>query len=382
MLNKQKYPPFCRWLFIEFFLVFIISTFLLIWIYGKVWLFLSLNQQFFLSKILFSDISLSWYFPLLLMAVIVFFSWRFIPVLVGFSSRIIHTPFIFYHYVHGIFLGLLVSLVVAFFRYLSDFQNVFFFCGDFLVLSVIASIIIWLIERKLKKRVVEKNGSSSVGSGNPLWLLDERPIASEEADLFQHKRIASEIERVIFGNTGINGRVIALYGRNGSGKTSILNLLENVLHNKGVSVGRLEPYSFRSEKEISKAFFGLLSGLLCQNAILPKVSTIPDKYLSLFYGFTGLTSPIRLFVQSVHDYLSKTYNAEYLRSIFNWYLSERNERLLVIIDDIDRCSVRSRHLLFQLINTIGRINNLYFIISASPNELLGQKEPTLISLVD
>ncbi len=378
----NKNPPFCRWLPIEFLFFFIISLFLPIWIFRLISHFLSSHHQNVLSKLLFMDLSSPWYLYLPLMAIIGYLSWRLFPSFLRISDRIIHTSPFFYHFPHGIYFGLFISLIFGIIEYLPDFQNTFLFTGDFIICPIIAAVLIWIIEAELviKQKLIALSSSEST---NSLWILDERPIGPNICDDLQHYRIASEIQRIVLGNTGNNGRVIALYGRNGSGKTSILNLLEmNLAQFPGISTGRFEAYNYRSEKEITKAFFGALSGLLCKKAILPKVSGIPDRYLDLIYGFSGITSPLKLIAQSVHDFISKAYNTEDMRSIFNWYLSRQNKRVVLIVDDIDRCSIRSRHLLLQLMNTIGRINNLYFIISASQNEMLSQPDPTLVSLID
>src|SRR5205823_11961058 len=54
------------------------------------------------------------------------------------------------------------------------------------------------------------------------WLgSGERPLASSERDLFQHRRIAARIAKSVVADR----RNVALLGRFGSGKSSILNIV-------------------------------------------------------------------------------------------------------------------------------------------------------------
>ena len=63
------------------------------------------------------------------------------------------------------------------------------------------------------------------------WIsAGERPIKSGEHDLFHHQPVASRIAHVV----GLEGRPVALLGRFGTGKTSILNLAR-------AELGRLTP---------------------------------------------------------------------------------------------------------------------------------------------
>jgi hypothetical protein len=71
-----------------------------------------------------------------------------------------------------------------------------------------------------------------------------------------------------------------------------------------------------------------------------------------------------------------------IRALFEHYLSEHSDKMVVIVDNIDRCSYRSRYLLLQLMNGVGRIRNLHYVISASAEEMLGVEEPRLVSVVD
>lgn len=71
-----------------------------------------------------------------------------------------------------------------------------------------------------------------------------------------------------------------------------------------------------------------------------------------------------------------------LQAHLNMLLELLDIKIIMLIDDLDRCSIKKRYLLFQLINTIGKMNNIYFILAASPNELLKVNEPHLVSLVE
>ena len=85
-----------------------------------------------------------------------------------------------------------------------------------------------------------------------LSLATDTPIKAREQDLIGRTPFAERLADILKSAAGPESLVIGLYGPWGSGKTSVINLVENALSRKdddgkaGVSVVRFEPWNYLS----------------------------------------------------------------------------------------------------------------------------------------
>ena len=174
-----------------------------------------------------------------------------------------------------------------------------------------------------------------------------------------------------------------MYGRNGSGKTSIINLLKESLHNqKNISFVDFEPFKYNNQSEITKSFYESIKLLINKDFFLPGVWRLSDKYYDLFTGVTS--SPLLGFlnINKMFEFFRRKETFDNLQIVISKYLSDLNIKCVVVIDNIDRCSLKNRYLLFQLISTIGKTKNLFYLIAASEYEMLSAEDPQPVTIVD
>lgn len=341
------------------------------------------HSDSWITYIYFFDLTVHWEFSLLLIALISYAFWKFLKNAVPIYYKLIKTPFDLKFSLHGWWFGFTVSTISIILIHFCELQRVVLFSGDYVMSAAVIGLTLYLLDRFILSKTAPKRPIVTP-ENNPLHiLLDEKPIEDIESDQFQHNTVVAEIKRIIDGETGQGGKVIALYGRNGTGKTSILNLLRKTLNeSEKIKVVQFDPYKYKSDREMTKGFFDALTSSLNENALLPGITNITEDYLSLIYGLKGTASFFELTFKHIGEMLFKPKTHEELKEIIEWYLTRLDLRVVLIIDNLDRCSIKNRHLVFQLINTVGRVNNLYFIIAASHNEILASQETTLVSLVE
>lgn len=93
-----------------------------------------------------------------------------------------------------------------------------------------------------------------------LSLATDTPIKAREQDLIGRTPFAERLADILKSAAGPESLVIGLYGPWGSGKTSVINLVENALSRKdddgkaGVSVVRFEPWNYLTSEQLLAQF--------------------------------------------------------------------------------------------------------------------------------
>ncbi|CDD86668.1 integrase catalytic region [Collinsella sp. CAG:289] len=105
-----------------------------------------------------------------------------------------------------------------------------------------------------------------------LSLATDTPIKAREQDLIGRIPFAERLAGILKSAAGPESLVIGLYGPWGSGKTSVINLVENALSRKnddgkaGVSVVRFEPWNYLTAEQLLAQFLKEVGGALDKDA--------------------------------------------------------------------------------------------------------------------
>lgn len=112
-----------------------------------------------------------------------------------------------------------------------------------------------------------------VALDNPnLSLATDTPIKVREQDLIGRIPFAERLADILKSAAGTESLVIGLYGPWGSGKTSVINLVENALSRKdddekaGVSVVRFEPWNYLTAEQLLAQFLKEVGSALDKDA--------------------------------------------------------------------------------------------------------------------
>jgi hypothetical protein len=292
----------------------------------------------------------------------------------SFVKKSIQTPWKFWCAYQGSMIGVTASTIIWALTHLDYFQKAFLFRVDFVVGPLIVGIVLFLIELRLPPQTTYGLNQKS--------RLAEEPIESEEEDLINNSPAIDEIVSSITSSLRTGQKVIAIYGPNGIGKTSCINLAMKKIKGPDVYIKYFDAYKYASELEMIKSFFSTLLKPLDENFILPGANTISKKLTTMLYGISGKTSVFQIDFGKFYDFFVGSEDFYSLKENVEAYLLALNKKIVIVVDDIDRCSVKKRHLFFQIISATKSFKNILIVISASADELLSKNDPEMISIID
>jgi len=265
--------------------------------------------------------------------------------------------------------------------YIAIIYFVFFY---YMCLEVVLTLLIALLALFFSIIGNSKKDSIIVGSDDSQLSLSDNPIEYEDEDLLGMSKAVDEIISAVTSTWEKRGVVVAVYGQNGTGKSSCINLSKNRLAEErpDIHIQTFEPYRYADEKEMVRNFFEAAIMPLDKKYSLPGANSFSKKLTKIAYGVSTNVPLINLEIGNLIDFLTPSIDFNSIQKMLDNYLDELNEKILIIVDDIDRCSIRKRHLFFQMVVAMEPFKNVRILISASVNEIFQNYNPHLISNLD
>lgn len=216
-------------------------------------------------------------------------------------------------------------------------------------------------------------------------MLDEEkmfnpdvPIKSSNDDLLDRKQFAKQLARSILDYKQSDSFNIGLYGKWGSGKTSVLNMTVEYLLDLSKNdvnkpeIIRFNPWMFTDESQLINQFFKQLSSnfigkkdkkklgdqlqilgdVLGLTTFVPGVGilgTAASKLLNIF-GKTLSNSALNKNIQKIKDDLVSE-------------IKKNNIKFIILIDDIDRLSTIDIQSVFKLVQSIADFPNTIYLLA-------------------
>ncbi|MBI5095268.1 MAG: hypothetical protein HZB26_22890 [Candidatus Hydrogenedentes bacterium] len=162
------------------------------------------------------------------------------------------------------------------------------------------------------------------------WFGSEKPIESSNCAQFGAVDVARRIARIIGQSHPVT---VGLFGPFGSGKSSVINLAISAAARPDRSrllLCRIEAWGVRENSAVS---YILRSAVTCISKYVDCIalSTIPAEYKSVLTGSGSLWGRI------VAAMLDKEESPREVLGELDFVLSSVGRRLLIIIEDVDRC---------------------------------------------
>lgn len=228
-----------------------------------------------------------------------------------------------------------------------------------------------------------------------LSLTTDTPIKAREQDLIGRIPFAERLADILKSAAGPESLVIGLYGSWGSGKTSVINLVENALSQKdddgkaGVSVVRFEPWNYLTAEQLLAQFlkevgssldkdahgrrklFGKLRGkrpevlnafaayseaLLMTAGAAASLAGVPLAGVAVPAFGNRLTSRLRKSADRAGSVSAKKQRLEE-------ELLKFDGQVVVIIDDIDRLPNDQVRMVFQLVASLAKLPKIDYLLS-------------------
>ncbi len=197
-------------------------------------------------------------------------------------------------------------------------------------------------------------------------IFTDTPVKESIQDKFQRYEFSKRIANTIIENTQKDAVVIGIYGAWGEGKTSVINFIKNELcKQESVSIINFNPWHYNEEKTLLSNFFAILASVLDA-----KLKTGAEKIGDLFkkYG-KGLNFDIPIIgcnlgevANSVGGIISEV-DIEELKKRIEKVIIDRDKKIIVFIDDIDRLDKNEIYSVFRLVKLTADFVNTTYVLS-------------------
>ena len=214
-------------------------------------------------------------------------------------------------------------------------------------------------------------------------FYSDRPIINSEEDKLNRSSFAKALAKSFAEFNTTDTFSIGLYGKWGSGKTSLINMLiseletqqMNIPEEKRIIIINFEPWNFSNTNQLLTQFFIRLSNELRgkNDKNLLKIGEAIEKYSEAF----ELTEPIPVVGKALSIFGKHSFSLlgrklqkeaaekdiqkqkEYVIEL----LEKQNRKLLIIIDDIDRLNNEQIRQIFQLITSVAKFPNAIYLLA-------------------
>lgn len=224
-------------------------------------------------------------------------------------------------------------------------------------------------------------------------LHNEAAIQLEDEDLLNFYPYAKKIKEVIQGySSNPQPLTIGIYGKWGSGKTSMLNLVERHIEmfqkskeDKSYIKFHYNPWLYQSKEEMLFDFFETLITKLDYSGDnnLQKAGKLINRYskylksvkLSASIGLPKLFNagasfePYKILKSLGENLEGKRPTVFELKEEIDNALSNSHKKIIIFIDDIDRLDKEEIYTLFKLIKVNADFKNLVFLLCLDPEQV-------------
>lgn len=212
--------------------------------------------------------------------------------------------------------------------------------------------------------------------GRKKLISSDKPIKDLKNDKLERKEFIENIFEIIKKQLNKDGVVFGIEGKWGSGKTSILNILENKLVSEKILVFKFNPWNFSTRKQLISDFFEQFSLFIGSRTSMKEDFKEVAKKLKIIsslmkpIGIIPGVSPIISIVEKGGNIVAKTLDDysdgkdfETIKKELEKHLENREDRIIVFIDDLDRLPDDEIREIFQLVKGVGDLNNVTYLIS-------------------
>ena len=207
----------------------------------------------------------------------------------------------------------------------------------------------------------------------------DRPIEKEEQDLLGRATFSKQLGKTIYEYDFQSGLVIGVFGKWGSGKTSVINMASAEIEklakndkNKPI-IFRFSPWNFSDKDNLISLFFENLKNKLeiqTDERLKRNVGKALRDYAGAFDALSmvpaigsGMAAIIKTIMQVKGSSLMEIPDLEKTRKKLEEELIKSEKKIIIIIDDIDRLTNSQIRDVFQLVKQVADFPNIIYVLS-------------------
>lgn len=218
----------------------------------------------------------------------------------------------------------------------------------------------------------------------------DRPIEKREYDKLGRVFFSEKLGETIYKYNSTDGLVIGLFGKWGTGKTSIINMTEEKLlelykkksknDNERPLIMRFSPWNYSDKNDLIRIFFqNLKSKINLQEsgnfrkkvgkalhdyaALVDLLALVPATIGGTPILSTGATKMLRDLVKSRGANMMKEADLESTRETLEKELINAGKKIIIVIDDVDRLTNNQIRDVFQLVKQVADFPNVIYVLS-------------------
>jgi len=200
----------------------------------------------------------------------------------------------------------------------------------------------------------------------------DRPLTHPEEDKLGYARFAKNLASSIINMTPHQGIVISLHGAWGSGKTTVINFMLHYINElsdeDSIMTLRFNPWWFSSRENLTRLLIEQLMILLGRRDFANLKKNLAD-LIDIVSGIDVV--PGSSVGKVLAKRLRKSQDLASLKDSIDKVLLDKNQKILVVIDDIDRLSPNEITDLFRTIKAVANFSNIIYFL-AFDNEVVVQ----------
>ena len=207
----------------------------------------------------------------------------------------------------------------------------------------------------------------------------DKAIESSEQDLLGRVTFSKQLGEAIYKYDGKDGLVLGVFGKWGTGKTSILNMVVNEINylsdndDDNPIIVNFSPWNYTDKDNLISLFFRVLKNRLDMDKYeetrkkigkaLTDYSDALDALALVPMVGSGLATILKTIAKAQGAELSKDVDIDTTKENLETVLGDTNQKIVVIIDDIDRLTNTQIRDIFQLVKQVGNFPNIIYVLS-------------------
>lgn len=207
----------------------------------------------------------------------------------------------------------------------------------------------------------------------------DRPIDTREQDLLGRSSFSNQLGKAIYEYNGKDGLVIGLFGKWGTGKTSVINMAVNEINilaendeNKPM-IMKFAPWNYSDKDNLISLFFQSLKNKIDvqdNEELKNKVGKALSDYSGAFDALSlvpvvgsGIAAVLKTLAQAQGANLMQCADLDKTREILEKALIKADKKIIIVIDDIDRLTNSQIRDVFQLVKQVADFPNVIYVLA-------------------
>lgn len=227
-------------------------------------------------------------------------------------------------------------------------------------------------------------------------IKSDAPIKTKKDDLLGRAKFSESLGKALLEWKNEDGIVVGLYGKWGSGKSSVINLaiehIENETKKKKYKkkdkpiIIRFNPWNFTEQNQLITIFFSELAKAINFYDKGADAKKVGQKLVTYSKFFTVLSlvpglDPYAKIVEKVFKQVGETTkdwgelqtkNLEQYKAELDKTIKKLGRKIIIVIDDIDRLNEKEIKQIFQLVKQNANFPNTMYLLSLDQDKALAQ----------